>query len=828
MPRPSQSTYFARLLPTMFQRRLALLLAITAAGMLVLGAKVTHLTVVRGADLRDQAEARLVRHLWMPTVRGKILDRKGRVLARDRAGYDLGIEYPVLSGEWAADCARDFVRRAYREEWTELEDGRRSALIETARAAFQSHADASREELALLAGISGTALAKECDAVVERVRRMADAQRRRNRDRQLAEASERNEVVTAELYRSIESRAAEPIREERSAHRLGIRVPDETAFRAQHLLAEEATIFPIPGETDARFEARVPRLPGVRLFDTGEREYPLERIAVEINRSTFPSAMTERSTLPVLAEGVGARLIGWMRDDALREDTDARAAFLAGYVAEREEAEVRPAGGDAIDRGEYRPGDRVGGAGLERGMEHGLRGLRGFTTRHIDTGEATAIAPRAGRDVTTTLDIMLQARVQAIMSPEAGLARVHPWHRGFHDGAFDPPAPTMPDGTPIHGAAVVLDIDSGEVLAMVSTPEVRRSDLDALLPGESLLWDPVAMPMRNRCIERPYPPGSIVKPLILAGAVTAGVHTLEQPIACNGHLLPGNENLFRCWIFKRTQQGERLTHSQVLGRDLAGPEAIEVSCNVYFFTLGKKLGFDGITDVYRAFGLGSRWNLGVGREFAGDLGERVAPDELAGHAILMGIGQGAVSWTPLHAAAAYATLARYGYVVAPTVVKGTRAPEPRDLRLDSRAVAAAIEGLRRSVNEQAGTGHHLTFAGGVREPIFNAPGVEVWGKTGTAQAPNIYASAAPTSEPPDEKPTPSDSDGENPTPPARARRGDLLREGDHSWFVVLVGPEGDRPRFAISVMMEYAGSGGKVSGPVCNQIIHALIAEGYL
>jgi cell division protein FtsI/penicillin-binding protein 2 len=57
---------------------------------------------------------------------------------------------------------------------------------------------------------------------------------------------------------------------------------------------------------------------------------------------------------------------------------------------------------------------------------------------------------------------------------------------------------------------------------------------------------------------------------------------------------------------------------------------------------------------------------------------------------------------------------------------------------------------------------------------------------------------------------------------------EVLRNGDHSWFVVLVGSSGGQPRYAIGVMMEYAGSGGKVSGPIANQVIHALIAEGYL
>jgi cell division protein FtsI/penicillin-binding protein 2 len=111
------------------------------------------------------------------------------------------------------------------------------------------------------------------------------------------------------------------------------------------------------------------------------------------------------------------------------------------------------------------------------------------------------------------------------------------------------------------------------------------------------------------------------------------------------------------------------------------------------------------------------------------------------------------------------------------------------------------------VNDDLGTGHHLTFEGGVREPIFTArPGIEVVGKTGTAEAPDILADTDPDSD--------------------RARR--ILREGDHSWFVVMVGHAGGRPRYVISVIMEYAGSGGRVSGPICNQIVGALVAEGYL
>ncbi|MFZ4574842.1 MAG: penicillin-binding transpeptidase domain-containing protein [Phycisphaerales bacterium] len=107
------------------------------------------------------------------------------------------------------------------------------------------------------------------------------------------------------------------------------------------------------------------------------------------------------------------------------------------------------------------------------------------------------------------------------------------------------------------------------------------------------------------------------------------------------------------------------------------------------------------------------------------------------------------------------------------------------------------------MNEKLGTGNHIRIDEH-DEPTFNVEGVTVWGKTGTADAPDVVI----------------DPDEEGP------RKGVLAQTGDHSWFVVLVG--NDRPRYAISVLVEYGGSGGKVSGPICNQVIHALRAEGYL
>ena len=171
----------------------------------------------------------------------------------------------------------------------------------------------------------------------------------------------------------------------------------------------------------------------------------------------------------------------------------------------------------------------------------------------------------------------------------------------------------------------------------------------------------------------------------------------------------------------------------------------------------------------------------------------------------MGIGQGPVSWTPLHAANAYATLARGGVRINPRLIVGQARPEAVDLGLDQSAVAEALDGLSRAVNDHEGTGNHLTIEGTGEEPIFNTPGVKIWGKTGTAAASPLLG---------------ADPDGEGPDPKQ------ILAAGDHSWFVIMVGR--DRPRYVISVVTDFGGSGGKVSGPIANQIIWALIGEGYL
>jgi penicillin-binding protein 2 len=790
------------LIPSMFHRRLLLIAAGAGLAALPLVAQLSRLTVVRSAELRDEAESKLVRRQWTPTVRGSIVDRKGRVLAHDRPSYDVLVPYAVINGEWASEQAKIVARRTYgRTGWMELKPAQRDEVEARLLPVFQLHLENGWNRLAATLGITRAELDGRRDAVVDQLSRQQEIIGKRRLDKELADAAARKEELTPERLAAMHKRASAPIAEFKQSHVIAGRVSDDLGFVSGNMGVEEVSLEPVevePGVWSAAVSA--PLLPGLTVVDTGDRDYPYEAMEVAVSRRTLPGPLRADDEVTVPLDGVACHIVGRLRDKIFGDqaadaaagkpgakgDATRRREYLAANPAVAKEAVTD----EGIDRGAYRDGDRVGDTGLEGANEMTLRGLRGSALTRLDTGQKDYVPAVKGQDLALTLDIMLQARVQAAMSKDVGLAVVQPWH--MQESA------TQPVGTALHGAAVVLDVDTGEILAAVSTPTFSRRQVRD--DPDSVYRDRIATPYVNRCWEQPYPPGSIIKAPVLAGAVTFGNYQPDERIACTGYLIPNQPTIYRCLIYKRYGT----THTALLSHDLDGSEAVMVSCNIFFYTMGRRMGPDSIVRLYRAFGVAQPFDLGAGPEFPGQLGRRNDGTDLnIPDAIQMAIGQGPVSWTPLHAADAYATLARAGTRVAPSIIKG-RGGAAQDLGLDPRGVQMAMEGLRLAVNGEHATGRTLTF-GGNQELIFNAEGVKVWGKTGTATAPSIRE---------------ADPDGPGPA------KGDVIEEGDHSWFVVIAGR--DRPRYVIAVVIDYGGSGGKVSGPIANQIIHALIAEGYL
>ena len=498
-----------------------------------------------------------------------------------------------------------------------------------------------------------------------------------------------------------------------------------------------------------------------------ERAYPMRTQVVLLDRSTLPKPMRQFDTLEISLEHVAERVVGDVREKVWAEDIK-RKPF-------------RSSGG--VDLQGYRAGDEIGKRGIESSMEEKLRGKRGQIVKHGNGDQMQRLVPIGGKNVRVTLDMELQARVEAVMSHEFGLMMVQPWHANKY----------LEDGMPLRGAVVVLDIATSEVLAMVSTPALQdKQDVDGY-------------PWLNRAAQGYYAPGSIIKPLVLVSAITEGKLPHKEAIECVGHYFKHVKDAARCWIYRPKYNNK--THGK-----LKPVEAIARSCNIFFYELGTRLGFTTLLDWLQRFGmsqpLAAQLTESSAVGFEGHLPSEIDIQSLkdrgalAFEAVIISIGQGALTWSPLHAAAAYATLARGGLWKSPTLIESNVQNE-KDLLLDQEAVQLALAGLKDSVTKEYGTGSRLKLGVGNEEPTFNIDGVSLWGKTGTAQAPPYLLKQ-------DSKTI-------------------KIKGLDHAWFLVMAAPIGvEKPTVVVAVLVEHGGSGGRVAGPIANQILHALKTEGYL
>ncbi len=756
-----------KLIPSMFHRRLVLLVVVMALIVAALGTQILRLSVVEGADRRSQAEARLDRRIYLPTYRGEIRDRHGRVLARDRASYDVAVRYDVVTGSWIRDrAARQARRDIGSSRWNQLSPERRESEIDQREGAWVTMVDRLWSAIQRHGEFDELELERRRDTIRAEVQSLAAVVWEQQR------VSWENRFGTDDEGSSFRPR---PIREQREHHVLLPGVDAQVAYEFQRLSRDLEGI--------------------VEVHDASRRENPWNSIDVVVNRAYLPRPLRVDSPVLVRVDGIADHILGSVRNEIWAEDVNRRPF-------------VHPRTGE-IDLGGYRPGDIVGSRGIELAFEDRLRGLRGVINERRDTGEQQRLEPVPGRDLDLTLDILLQARVQALLSHELGLTRVQSWHQNDQ----------LPIGRPLNSAAVVLEVQTGEVLAMVSMPTMEMGS------RMSASRRTVDFPWVNRAVEAVYPPGSIIKPLVLAAAVEEGRHALDHPIECTGHYYEDRQTIARCWIFR-----------EHFGFQNHGPlraaEALARSCNIFFYSLGDRLGLPRLSSWFARFGLGEPLQLGLAIERVDEEGASTLVGEAGGTipderevarlrerrdsipfaAVMAGIGQGPITWTPVQAANAYATIARGGIVRDATLVRDEQRLTPRSSRehapLSPRLVETILEGLRQSVEESFGTGYQIRYDDRDLPPhrIMNVPGVINWAKTGTAQAPALRV----------------DSTGDG-IP-------DSWMTGlSHAWFVGLVGSERRRePEYAIAVIVEYGGSGGRVAGPIANEIVRALQDEGYL
>ncbi|RLB44355.1 MAG: penicillin-binding protein 2 [Deltaproteobacteria bacterium] len=432
------------------------------------------------------------------------------------------------------------------------------------------------------------------------------------------------------------------------------------------------------------------------------------------------------------------------------------AAHILGYLGEVTERDLRT-------RRYYgaRVGDLVGKAGVELKWQRALGGIRGGKQVEVDAaGRQIRIISsqpsRPGANVYLTIDEGLQEVAEKAMGEKSG-------------------------------AVVAIDPNNGQILAMVSKPSF---DPNLFVGGiDPATWRKMvtseSYPLQNRAIAGLYSPGSVFKIVVALAALEEGVVDPEEEIWCPGWLQLGNRT-FRCW--KKVGHGKVKLH-----------RALVESCDVYFYTLGKRLGVDNIAAYARKMGLGTKTGFDLGFEKAGLVPTRQwklkrwgVPWQM-GETLSLAIGQSFLLLTPIQAACLISSVFNGGYLYEPQVSRLVQdsdgnilyAFRPRikgQLSFSEENLQVVRDALVGVVSERHGTGRKAAI-----------DGIKVAGKTGTAQVIAL------------------EKDGKK----KKAEMDEKFR--DHAWFVAIAPAED--PQIAVSVLVEHGGHGGSAAAPIARQVM---------
>jgi len=452
------------------------------------------------------------------------------------------------------------------------------------------------------------------------------------------------------------------------------------------------------------------------------------------------------------------------------------ASQLVGHLGEVTGKEL-----DNTKPKKYKPGDLVGRMGGEQAFENLLRGRRGSEQVVVDsTGRRNVLfekelrleqikIPETGNTIELTIDMTMQRACEKALGEVAG-------------------------------AAVVMDVHTGEILAMASTPSFDPN----LMMGEldprqwKKLADDERRPFFYRPLQGEYPPGSVFKIVVAAAALQEKVIGYEEPIRCRGVVeLGANLDEYHCW----NPTGHGMVNFQ---------RGLVESCDIYYYRLGERLGIDVIRKYARNFGLGYAPGTDLPGEKAGlvpgPLWKRrfIGKSWYLGDTVITAIGQGYTLLSPLQVTRMMSVIANGGKLLRPRLLRRILdqdgnvledfVPEVEIPRVISPEVCGRItHALVGVVHDPRGTGYNC---------LGPLP-VRVAGKTGTAQV--ISRSR---------KKIFIGNQGEIP-----------WKYRDHAWFTAFVPAV--NPRVAITVLVEHGGAGSVAAGPICGEIIRYYIRYLY-
>jgi penicillin-binding protein 2 len=663
----------------MYDKRIKILIALSSLLLVIYLLRLAQMQLLTASSVKDEI-AELKRRRsdihQLKTLRGRILDRKGKELAIDRPCFYLCINYSL-------SCYFD--ERVWQAQLLEAAEVAQRTESDKPLLDKRQQLEEKRDDLENIIdkctgfGYERTEIENDIQRINDRIWNLRTflAWRRNNPDPNIIEKYGGNigSVLLSEAVADLEKNY--PDQKERTILIGKVDdIPEMSDLSPLLELKTDEDIF------TAQLEFR--KIKGVEIQLKGQRFYPYGDAA--------------------------AQTIGWVGKATQQQDMELFADDRLSSYLEDEVCGRQP--------------------GVEYVCETILRGRRGEIVYDIDRRLISRTETQFGRDVMLTLDIELQKKLENYLL----------------DFPHDPNSgPGM--------AAVVIDVTTSNILALVSLPVY---DLNTVKYKFNTLDSDPNRPMINRAINERYPPGSVVKPLILIAGLETGSITPDEIISCPGHAPP--EGWPRCLIFRTSRVGHDSRWENI------ARNAIKGSCNIYFSHLADRIDSSMLQQWLYAFGYGrdilslpdSLRDVALtedNRDFlqlAGLIssitpkGDVVSLEEMPpisdNEKRYYGIGQGTLLATPLQVANEMALIARGGIFKMPNLFLETQAedtagkPDGVDLGISPETMAVVLDGMSAVVNEYGGTANRQ-FAPVLR--TFADQDTKIYGKTGSTEDPEV-------------------------------------------------------------------------------------------
>lgn len=431
-------------------------------------------------------------------------------------------------------------------------------------------------------------------------------------------------------------------------------------------------------------------------------------------------------------------------------------AHVLGYVSSVSEKDVKD------DPLLEVPGFKIGKSGIEKYFEKYLRGESGNLKLEVNAfgrimKEIEKIDGVPGQNMALTIDARLQQKAFDLFGEESG-------------------------------AAVLLDVHTGEILAFVSAPSFDPNMMTQGLNNEQWkeLLNNERNPMTDKAISGQYSPGSTFKMIVAMAALESGVSKPDTRSFCAGKMFLGS-HAFHCW--KKEGHGY-----------LSVVEALQHSCDIYFYETAQKLGIEKIAEMARRFGLGSKINIGLDNEKPGLIPDkewklkRFGESWQQGESLISGIGQGYILTTPLQLVTMMARLVNGGYEVKPTFTKVSDDEKSKIKKIEVSQTNLDLikEGMFAVVNKPGGTAWRSQF---------DYHGERMGGKTGTTQVRRISM---------------------------KERQSGILKDEELPWrlrnHALFVGyAPHENPKYAVVFLVEHGGGGSSVAAPMASKLLKEAI-----